>query len=466
MPYSLNHTQLRHFAQQLRERTGRHVKHSEILKQVATTKGEPYDALMHRLKNNPKMTVELDERDCFNLAQLLSSISGRMIEYNQVEINASDAMWLFMKDPDVEALAKHNFCGQIDIPRSTSTIFTFFATDGFIRVSQKPEDECGFSLNDLQSVQIVLEAIAELGDEDGSEGEREKYRFEPFTLRACIVDKEHGDGVFTGLSGVDQLYKWLSNRYSDRLAIIPDGNVFYETQNVLLSLSKTLVAEPSQRPTERLTQHSPTIHPPTSKDARPFFPSEVTIPQEAAISRLEKAYEIVQGIRFLDPDRWLNELQKALAIISLLSKDTKLEGDLKSFGNQLYRVTCGLITLSKLHDILASPRLGEIENAAETRHLIEEMILSDRARRRIGKDDRRSTLVGDYNRSVKTLTTLNANDQGSDPEAAITLGRWLDACHAIASSPLWTSFDDVFAMMEKNVMNNFGGYRSRGWRGV
>jgi hypothetical protein len=467
MPYNLNHTQLRHFAQQLRERTGRHIKHSEILKQVSITKGEPYDALMHRLKHNPTVTVDLDERDCFNLAQLLSTISGRMIEYNQVEINASDAMWLFMKDPDVQARAEHNFCTEIDTYRSTPTIFTFFCTDGFVRVSQKPEDECGFSLTSLTSVELALQAIAELDDEDGREGERKKYSFEPFTLRARIIDKEHGDGVFTGLNSVDRLYKWLSSRYSDRLTIIPDGNVFHEPHNALtLTSGDRLVAEQTRGGIEVFIQHSPTIHPLTAKSVRPFSPSEATDTQEIATGRLEKAYEIAQRIQLLRPDLWLDELRTASDIISLLAEDSKLDGDLKGFGNQLYRLICGLITLSKLHKLLTSPSLSEVDNAVETRHLIEEMILSDLARRRIGNDDRRAALVKDYNGSVKTLMALNSISQGPSSEAAVTLGSWLDACHAIASSPLWTVFDDVVAMMEKNVMSNFGGYRPRGWRAV
>ena len=463
MLYSLNYTQLRHFAQQLRERTGRHVKHSEILKEVAATKGEAYDATMHRLKHNPSVTIEFDDFDCFNLAQRLSTISGKMIEYNQVEINASDAVWLFTKDANLEERAQSNICAEIDTFGTVPTCFSFFPSNGSIRVSQKPEDQYGFSLSDLSSVQLALQAITELDDDEGGGVQRKSFDFEPFTLRACIVAKEHGEGVFTGLRRVDQLYKWLSNRYSYRLAIIPDGNVFH-TPNSIPTLNQTWTSDAADGFTKMHGQYTPTIHPLIAKSVRPFSSSEATNAHTPVIEKLENAYETVQSIQFDKPELWGIKLQAAFEFLSELARHGPLQDDLKDFANQLYRLTSGLITLSKLHNLLASSTLENVDNRNTTQQVIEEMILIDKAKRRVGNARRREDLVKDFNGSVKTLKSLNAHYKVANSKPAVTLASWLDACHAIATSPLWTVFDDVLALTNKNAMTPFGGYRPRGWR--
>lgn len=62
MPVEMNHQNVRDLARQLREITGRDIKHTEIIAAIATALGRRPDAMMHELKNETSSTTisELD----------------------------------------------------------------------------------------------------------------------------------------------------------------------------------------------------------------------------------------------------------------------------------------------------------------------------------------------------------------------------------------------------------------------
>lgn len=216
MSVSMKHDQVRVFAQLLREITGRDVKHSQILRQIAAAKSVAYDALMHRLKNRETEPIELSLADLQSVATLLGRVSNQPIALPQVE----NAAYLAT--------------GKVPASPATATTWVTFkiSAKGKVNLSpftpahqgRFPDEDFGFGLENLVDADLIAPSVA---DFKTPTTEVELEISSPFTLELLVVPSESNRLKSSGFKALDDLVDALTVNFAPvGSRYIVDGETF------------------------------------------------------------------------------------------------------------------------------------------------------------------------------------------------------------------------------------------------
>ncbi|TLX15918.1 hypothetical protein [Rhizobium sp. MHM7A] len=453
MSVSMNHDQVRVFAQLLRELTGRDVKHSQILKQIAAAKSVAYDALMHRLKNRETERVELTKAELQSIATLLSAVSKRTIELAQVE-NAAALSVDDTSKPDIYSIwatFKRNAQGKI-------ALFPFTPK----KPGDLPTEDFGFGDANLVDAFRLAPIIANF--DDGSRKEADVEISSAFTLKLLVVPAEGNKFKSSGLQAVDNLLNALTVSFAPKgTRYIADGCVF---RPATLKRVPTVTAEMTRaiEQLQPLLKKMPlTI---TSGDQKPSSEQEDIQSNHNHSSSLTLLRHALNGMIFLQSIP-VHEWRKEINSIEIEARDLTFQGHsgpLNDYKHLIQSLFDALKVIVGIYELAAMPveddRWKDVKGLLP---LIENIILKDKQRERVGNSVHREQLARDINESIGRLRTMSQIFNETGEEQSDRTSAWISAVWELMRNPLWTVIDDIAIYVRKNPMTAYNGYRLSSW---
>jgi hypothetical protein len=452
MSVFMSHDQVRVFAQLLRELTGRDVKHSQILKQVAAAKRVSYDALMHRLKNSEIERVELTGSELQSIATSLTAISDRSIEFNQVKNAATLAVENSSLRPDIFtawATFKRTALDKIAVFRFTPD-----------NPTDLPPEDFGFCDANLVDASLIAPIIASF-NHDTARGTAPEIS-SAFTLKLLVVPINDNKFKSSGFQAVDKLLNALTGSFA------PEGARYIVDGCVFRPASFKRVPTVTGELTRAIEQLQPLI-----KKMPITLTSGYQAPNLSATQSLHNHSSpftllryTLNGMIFLQSIP-AGEWRKEIDSIEFGARDLTFQGHsgpLNDYKHLIQSLFAALKTIVGIYELAAmTVEDDRWKDVKGLQPLIENIILKDKQRERVGNQARQEQLARDINASIGMLHTMShiLNEKGE--EQSNRADAWISAVWELMRNPLWTVIDDIAAHIPKNPMTAYNGYRLSSW---
>lgn len=449
MPVFMKHDQVRVFAQLLRELTGRDVKHSQILRQIAAAKCVAYDALMHRLKNRETERVELSLTDLQSVAALLSTLSNQPIALPQVENAAYLAAGKIPASPATDTkwvTFKNNFKGKVTLSPS------MLAHQG-----RFPDEDFGFGPENLVDADLIAPSIADFKTRTS---EVELEISSPFTLNLLVVPSESNRLKSSGFQAVDDLVDALTVTFAPTgRRYIVNGETFRPS-----SVKRTPILTSDLR--EAIEKLQPTHNTGSSAEATGHphgtFESKHADPSYA-LSLLRHTWNRLLALQNIPTAYWRMEIDSIETIARGLQFHGR-NGPLYDYRHLLASLFEALKTIVTIHGLAAAAvdheRWDDVRSLIP---LIENLISIDKRKDRTGDTARRQQLAKDLNSSMRHVYILGHITNKPGEKQFDWRSIWVDAIRELMGNPLWTVADDIAIYLSKTPMTAYNGYRLSSW---
>lgn len=455
MSASMNYDQVRVFAQLLREFTGRDVKHSQILRQIASAKHAAYDALMHRLKSRESERLELTEAELQSIATLLSAVSKRTIEPVQIANAATLSVGNAPAKSDIYttwATFKGNAQGRVSL--------FLFTPD---KQASLPDEDFGFEDVNLVDASLLAPTITNF--RGGVSQESDIRMSHPFTLKLLVVPEKDNRFKNSGFQAVNDILHALTAVFApEGTRYMVDGCVFRP------SAFKRVPAMTAQL-THALERLRPLFKDSTFNITSGYRKSS---PQQRAIhsrhnhsspfNLLRHTLNRMVSLQSIPPHEWRKEINSIEVAAHNLTFQGH-SGPLSDYKRLIQSLFSALKTIIEIHELASVTfESGRWKDAEGLMTLIENIILKDKQRERVGNAALQKQLAKDVNASIGQLQTMGRvlNGEGNDQTNNRT-NAWVSAVWELMRNPLWTMMDDIGVHVGKNPMTAYNGYRLSAW---
>jgi hypothetical protein len=417
MTISLDYNQLRVFAQLLRERTGRDVKHSHILKQIAAAKAAPYDALMHRLKNSVSDRIQLEDAELEAIAAGLSLLASETISGSSLYHDATAAV-------------------SADTPAGGDRVcVSFWSKDNGVRYwvyDENEFDDFGFDVANLDDAEKLADYLEQSNVRrrmrSGDTPAVDPLLKSQFSLRLLNLPISENQFKRSGLDAIDRVLNALTEAFAPRgTRYIVDGCVF---------------------------------HGPNRAHRQPAIESatEVAPSPQAMASTVRKLEAMALSLQSLPPVEWPGEMDVDGFVDEL--RRIPHEGPTWQYGCHLSEIYRALGVLVDFYQVAQVPLvLNTVDGVAALSEIIEVMVRKDLQNNRRGNEAERRRLAEALSGTVATAKKL---------EKLFTLRstarNWEDAIYTLMKSSRWNVCDDVAAYVPRNPMTAHNGYRPTEWK--
>lgn len=454
MSISMNYEQVRVFAQLLRELTGRDVKHSQILRQIAAAKTVAYDGFMHRLKNRETERVKFTEAELQCIATLLSAASKRTIERSQVESAASLTLGNDSTTPDIYV----TWVTFKNAARGKISLFPFTSN----KQGELPDEDFGFGGENLVDAALLAPIVADL---NGTRTNGIDLKISsPFTLKLLVIPEKDNRLKSSGFQAVDQLLHALT------VALAPEGTRYIIDGCVLRPSSfkgvPTVTAELTRAVEQLQPLHKKTPITITSGLERAASEPTAAHSRHNNSSSFSLLRHTLHGMTFLQsipPDQWRKEINS----IEFAARDLTFQGHngpLNDYKHLIQSLFDALKTIVGIYELTTTTvghdRWNDVRGLMS---LIENLILKDKQSERTGKPTRREQLAKDLNSSIRQVYILSHISSRPGEEQFDWTSTWLSAIWELMHNPLWTVVDDIAIYVGKNPMTAYNGYRLSTW---